>query len=288
MLAMCCYPSPRWKDARPMAEPAPNPPAPINFEELLGQLARDPTLEPLVDLHWTKFQGFVGYLFTCAGYTPVDIGREFFPSGVGVDYNLFADAAKEQLVARVEVRKYRLDSPLDADAVFAFAGKLGDRDAGSVPGFLVTTSSFSGPAYEAERQHSDLVTLIDGAHLLRYITYVYWSRAPQADGHLAVPAPLPPTWLRTADKTHRPNRATTRVLTVGNNRGGVGKTVTALELGIGLAKRGKRVLLADSDGQGTLTLALPPRGLGCGPSPSGLCRGGSLCSARRQWPTRHG
>src|SRR5260221_14648967 len=150
MLAMCCYPSPRWKDARPMAEPAPNPPAPINFEELLGQLARDPTLEPLVDLHWTKFQGFVGYLFTCAGYTPVDIGREFFPSGVGVDYNLFADPAKQQLGARVEVRKYKLDSPLDSDAGFAFSRKLGPRDAGSGPGFLLPTSSLTAPALDTQ------------------------------------------------------------------------------------------------------------------------------------------
>jgi chromosome partitioning protein len=242
-----------------MAEPSPSPSSPVDFEELLAQLARAPSLAPLVALHWTQFQEFVGYLFTCAGYLPVDVGREFFPYGVGVDYNLFfSDTSNEHLVARVEVRRYKPENPLDADDVFAFAGKLGARNAGGIPGFLVTTSSFTGPAYHAEQEYPDLVTLIDGTHLLRYITYIHGSRAPQADGRLAVPAPLPPTWLRSADSIRRPNSATTHVLAVGNNRGGVGKTVTALELGIGLAKRGKRTLLLDLDGQGSLTLALPP------------------------------
>ena len=41
-----------------------------------------------------------------------------------------------------------------------------------------------------------------------------------------------------------------------NQKGGVGKTVTAVNLGIGLAREGKRVLLADLDPQGSLTASL--------------------------------
>ena len=41
-----------------------------------------------------------------------------------------------------------------------------------------------------------------------------------------------------------------------NQKGGVGKTVTAVNLGIGLAREGKRVLLADIDPQGSLTASL--------------------------------
>ena len=51
-------------------------------------------------------------------------------------------------------------------------------------------------------------------------------------------------------------RETTKVMAICNQKGGVGKTVTAVNLGIGLAREGKRVLLADVDPQGSLTASL--------------------------------
>lgn len=47
-----------------------------------------------------------------------------------------------------------------------------------------------------------------------------------------------------------------RVISVSMQKGGVGKTVTCVNLGIGLAREGKKVLLIDADPQGSLTISL--------------------------------
>lgn len=47
-----------------------------------------------------------------------------------------------------------------------------------------------------------------------------------------------------------------RITAICNQKGGVGKTLTAVSLGVGLAQMGKRVLLADIDPQGSLTASL--------------------------------
>lgn len=47
-----------------------------------------------------------------------------------------------------------------------------------------------------------------------------------------------------------------KVISVSNQKGGIGKSSVVSNLGIGLARHGKKVLLIDADPQGSLTASL--------------------------------
>ena len=47
-----------------------------------------------------------------------------------------------------------------------------------------------------------------------------------------------------------------KVIALANQKGGVAKTTSTVNLGVGLANQGHRVLLIDADPQGSLTISL--------------------------------
>ncbi len=51
-------------------------------------------------------------------------------------------------------------------------------------------------------------------------------------------------------------RNTSRIISIGNHKGGVGKTTSAINIGAGLNRKGRRVLLVDLDPQANLTQSM--------------------------------
>src|SRR5262249_13633414 len=162
------------------------------------------------------------HVFSCAGYSVEHVADQQFPLGPGVDLDLYAGATKGTPLARVEVRRWAPQNLLGYHDVADFVGVL--AIAGGIPGYLVTTSGFNANAWQAAGQVDAKVRLIDGAALLRYITYVGGSRLSGSFGGvpLAPTQPTSPSWLvrgsDLAKATSRPPRHT-RILAVANTKG---------------------------------------------------------------------
>src|SRR5260221_4937790 len=220
----------------------------------LARLFAAPSKQGMLELDWAEFEDFVQHVFECAGYAVEKVSSR--PKH-NVDLGLHAGHIEGKVVARVEVRRYQT-ARLPRARIWQFHGALLGQ--GNAPGYIVTTSEFTRPAYDAAEATHGKVKLINGERLIRYIRYVSGSRLISTNGATAsLHQPvIAPDYLLDAEAIPRRSPAQTTILAVANNKGGVAKTTTALNVSLVLSlKHKQRVLLVDMDGQHSLTRLLP-------------------------------
>lgn len=221
---------------------------PLNLDELLDIRSAPTMLERIrTDLDWQSFERFVERAFQRAGYVTENTGLQF---GQGIDIKLYQGPGKLKLLGCVSVKHHKVSAnKVNQIEVRDFQQSV--NDAGSPRGYIVTNTGFTQHAHD-QAMGSAKVKPLDGDMLYRYVAYIRGTRLADSSAPL-----IEPDWLFRADAV--PWRPTTRtkVLTVANNKGGVGKTTTALYLARRLSEKGSRVLLVDFDSQSNATGTLP-------------------------------
>lgn len=208
---------------------------------LIRELCSRPSIEAIRQLE--DLNSLVHYVFTRAGF------KVMLPtSPIPATFELYDQTSSGQPVGYVLTQRLAGRNKVGRPVVERLQGQI----ANGSKGYIITNTSFVEDA-KARAQVSPRVNLLDLNRFKRFIEYVMGTR----DEGALTPSLFPDAIL-IADSIERRDRATTRVLTIANNKGGEGKTTSALYLAKLLGEQGQRILLVDLDVQANVSETLPP------------------------------
>jgi hypothetical protein len=203
----------------------------------LSDLYHKPTIEHLRGLTPADFDAFLMQVFELAGFQVRKDGGALYLS---LQDSVVA-LAFISYGAQLNVGSGTIEPLRQACSAARSRNRL------DVFGIMLTRTDYTDDVLAANHDDPPLV-LLNGDQLLRYRQFLTGYRLA---AHRF--PPVAPTLMPFVDRIKSSYATRPNVLTIANNRGGIGKSTTALNIAYGLAEKGKSVLAIDLDPQANLT-----------------------------------